>query len=76
MAYFHRTRLTAECLIRLMYVTRFQCINLVQNGIAKVFGLSCSRLAHYLPVGKHHSNYKVDNQVSLEAAPVYHMRVK
>lgn len=40
------------------------------------FGLSCSGLAHCPPVGKQHSNYKDDNQVSLEAAPVYPMRAK
>ena len=38
-AYFHRTRLSAECLIRLMYIIRFQCIKLVRNGIAKVWTL-------------------------------------
>lgn len=38
-------------------------------------GLSYSGLAH-CPVGKQHSSYKDDNQVSLEAAPVYPMRAK
>lgn len=76
MAYFHRTRLSVECLIRLMYVIRFQCFKLAGNGIAKEFGLSCSGLAHCPPVGNHYSNYKADNQVSLEAAPVYPMRAK
>lgn len=75
-AYFHRTRLSVECLIKLMYVIRFQCIKLAGNGIAKEFGLSCSGLAHCPPVSNHHSNYKADNQVSLEAAPVYPMIAK
>lgn len=75
-AYFHRTRLSAECLIRLMYIIRFQCTKLARNGIAKEFGLSCSELAHCLPVGKHRTNYKTDNKVSLEAALVYPMRAK
>ena len=67
-AHFHRSRFTAEYPIRLMYIFRCQCINLVRKGIAEGSGLSSSGLTYHLPIGKHNSSYKVANQVSLEEA--------